>query len=182
MYSAAGGPVAAPDPPLPTGAASSSGSGLQPGEGAAQQQPQQQQQQPSPAPAASGSAGVAGANGGPAAHGAAAEADDDGPPAAKLRKGQNSSDSEEVAAAVLQTRSAVELYQQQAAGAAAGFNTPSGVHLAAQQHARHVAEVVNLATEQGVQPLTDDGLDLIMLGPDELREWARDHLSGGPCW
>ncbi len=175
VYSAAGGPVAAPGPLGPAGAASSAAGGLQPGEGtSAQQQPQRLPQQPSPAAGAAGGGGAEAGNGTPAGQGAAAETDNDGPPAAKHGKGQQSSDSDEVAAAAL--------YQQQAAGAAAGFNTPSGIKLAAQQHARHVAEVVNLATEQGVQPLTDDGLDLIMLGPDELREWARSHLSGGSYW
>ncbi len=34
----------------------------------------------------------------------------------------------------------------------------------------------------GVQPITDEGLDLIMLGPDDLRGWAQSHLDGGSYW
>ncbi len=48
--------------------------------------------------------------------------------------------------------------------------------MAAQLHASHVAEVVALATDRGVQPLTADGLDLIMLGPEDLRAWVKVNL------
>ncbi len=97
---------------------------------------------------------------------------------AKLRRGQEEADSAGAAAAAQDSINALELLQQHAAGAAAGFGTPCGVRLAAQQHARHVERVVSLATEQGVQPVTEDGQDLIVLGPDDLRTWARKHLSG----
>ncbi len=110
--------------------------------------------------------------------GGGAEAGDAAPPANKSRRGQSPTDSAEAAAAVGATRGALEVLRQQAAGAAAGFNTPAGVELAAQLHTRQVAEVVTLATAQGVQPITEDGQDLIMLGPEELRGWARLHLKG----
>ncbi len=74
-------------------------------------------------------------------------------------------------------KKALDLYQQQVAGVAAGFGTPCGVQPAGQRHAQHVAQVVALATDQGVQAITDDGQDLIMLGPEDLREWVRSHVA-----
>ncbi len=98
--------------------------------------------------------------------------------AAKHRRGQGEAESAEAAAAAQDACNARELLQQHAAGVAAGFGTPNGVRLAAQQHAKHVDKVVALATEHGVQPVTSDGQDLIMLGPEELRNWAKQHLAG----
>ncbi len=98
--------------------------------------------------------------------------------AAKHRRGQEEADSARAAAAVQDANNAMELLQQHAAGAAAGFGTPNGVRLAAQQHARQVEKVVMLATDHGIQAVTEDGQDLIVLGPDDLRAWAKKHLSG----
>jgi hypothetical protein len=95
----------------------------------------------------------------------------------KFLRGQGPEASAEAAAAAQDAKNAIELYHQQAAGVAAGFNTPAGVQLAAQQHAQHVAQVVAAATERGVQPITRDGEDLIMLGPDDLRRWVQDNLA-----
>ncbi len=101
---------------------------------------------------------------------------------AKHRRGQQQHDSAEAAAAVQNTRNAVELYQQQAAGVAAGFNTPAGVQLAGRQHAQRVAAITAKATELGVQPLTEDGQDLIIFGPGDLRSWAEKHLKDDATW
>ncbi len=109
-------------------------------------------------------------------------AEDGGPQSAKHRRGQQQCDSAEAEAAMQNAKNAAELYQQQAAGMAAGFNTPAGVQLAAQQHARRVAEVAAKAIDLGIQPLTADGQDLIMLGPDDLRSWAAEHLKEHAAW
>ncbi len=114
-------------------------------------------------------------SGGGAAGGDDGGAGDEQP--SKFRRGQEDEASAEAAAAVQDSRNAIELYHQQAAGVAAGFNTPAGVQLAAQQHAQHVAQVAAAAIEQGVQPITCDGQDLIMLGPDDLRRWVQDNLG-----
>ncbi len=102
----------------------------------------------------------------------------DDQPASKHRRCNGDADAAETEAAAQDARNAQRLRQQQAAVAAAGFGTADGVQMAAQLHASHVAEVVALATDRGVQPLTADGLDLIMLGPEDLRAWVRNHLPG----
>ncbi len=104
---------------------------------------------------------------------------DDGQPACKHLRAQGEAGASEPAAAARDAQRAAELYRQQAEGAAAGFGTPAGVQLAANQHTKHVAEVVQLAMEQGVQPVTAEGADLIMLGPEELRKWVQDNLANG---
>ncbi len=107
---------------------------------------------------------------------------DGGEQQAKLRRAQEEADSAEAAAAVQNTRNALELQRQQAAGLAAGFGTPEGMQLAAQQYAQHVAKVVAAAIERGIQPITPEGEELIMLAPEDLREWERKHLGEQPYW
>ncbi len=101
--------------------------------------------------------------------------DDEGgdPRAAKHRRGQTAEDSEDAVAAVQGTRNAVELMAQQAAAASAAT-----LQLAGQQYAQRVSEVTQRAIAQGVQPLTEEGQDLIMLAPSDLDTWVATHLKG----
>ncbi len=101
------------------------------------------------------------------------------PPAAKARKGQTAEDSEDAAASVQQTRRAVEGMAQQAAAASAAAGTMDATALARHQsqiHASTVAAVINQAIAQGVQPVTEDGTDLIVLGAEALARWAAENL------
>ncbi len=101
----------------------------------------------------------------------------------KQRRGQREEDTADAVAAVHSTRKAVELIHQQAMVAAAGFETAGAAQLAGQMHAQRVAAVVERALAQNVQPLTDDGEELIMLGPEDLRTWACLHLADEePYW
>ncbi len=119
---------------------------------------------------------------GPAAHAgngttAGPQCGDEGDERApKHRRGQGDADNASAAAAASDARRAAELYQQQSLAQAAGFATEAAQQLAGQLHARRVAEVVALAIAQKVQPLTEDGQDLIMLGPEELAAWENKHL------
>ncbi len=93
----------------------------------------------------------------------------------KHRKGQAAEDSLDAKNAAMATG----LMQEQRAAAAAGaWGSEEAVQAAGQLHARHVSKVVAAAIAQNIQPLTDDGDDLIMLGPQELAEWAAKHLTG----
>ncbi len=102
--------------------------------------------------------------------------DDDARPN-KSRRGQASEDSVDAMAAVQNTVRAVELQQSQRAAAEAGsFGTEAAVQAAAQVHAREVARITAAAIDQGVQPVTGEGEDLIMLGPQALAQWAEAYL------
>ncbi len=92
-----------------------------------------------------------------------ADGDDDGRPN-KARRGQGADDTADAHNAVRATALQCE---QQAAIQAAG-----------QMHAQRVAGVVAEAIRQGVQPITEDGEDLIMLDPQGLAKWANSHLTG----
>ncbi len=93
--------------------------------------------------------------------------------AAKHRRGQAAEDSADAVAAVQGTRHAVELQAQQAAAA-----TAATLQLAGQQYAQRVSEVTKRAIARGVQPITEDGQDLIMLGPMDLDAWIAANLGG----
>ncbi len=70
------------------------------------------------------------------------------------------------------------MLEQEAAAAAGAWGSEAAVQAAGQLHAKHVNQVVAAAIAQGVQPITDDGQELIMLGPQELAAWAEAHLEG----
>ncbi len=96
----------------------------------------------------------------------------------KSRRGQASEDSIDAMSAVRDTARAVELQQSQRAAAEAGpFGTEAAVQAAAQVHAREVARITEAAVNQGVQPVTEEGDDLIMLGPQALAQWAEANLK-----
>ncbi len=99
-------------------------------------------------------------------------------PPSKQHKGQSQTDSEDARAAASDTGRALELMQAQQGAAAAGeFGSQAAVQAAAHLHAQNVAKVVSAAISQGVQPLSSDGEELIMLGPQELQRWAEEHLD-----
>ncbi len=98
----------------------------------------------------------------------------------KHRRGQAPEDTAEAVAAVRNASRAMELMQhQQQASSAGSFGSEAAVQAAAQLHTRNVSQVVAAAIAQGIQPLTADGDDLIMLGPQALSEWAAEHLKQG---
>ncbi len=98
--------------------------------------------------------------------------------ASKHRRGQAAEDTADAYAAAQDTARALELMQHQQHAAAAGsFGSEAAAQAAAQIHARKVAQVVTAAIAQGVQPLTADGEELIMLGPQDLSAWAAEHLK-----
>ncbi len=104
--------------------------------------------------------------------------EEEGAPRCKHRRGQAAEDTADAYGATQDTRRALQLrQQQQAAAAAGGFGTEAAVQMAAQLHAQHVAQIVNAAMAQGVQPLTPMGEELIMLGPQELAAWADENLK-----
>ncbi len=107
------------------------------------------------------------------AHGERGSDAEGDPRAAKHRRGQAAEDSADAAAAVQETRNAVEIRTQQAAAANA-----AALQLAGQQYAQRVSEVTRRAIERGIQPITEQGQDLIMLGPSELDAWVATHLGG----
>ncbi len=103
---------------------------------------------------------------------------DSAPPPNKLHKGQSQADSEDARAAASDTNRAMELMQAQQGAAAAGeFGSQAAVQAAARLHSQNVAKVVNAAIAQGVQPVTPAGEELIMLGPQELQQWATANLD-----
>ncbi len=93
----------------------------------------------------------------------------------KHRKGQVAEDTVEAQNAAMATGLMLE---QKAAAAAGAWGSEAAVQAAGQLHAKHVNQVVAAAIAQNVQPLTDNGDELIMLGPQELAEWAETHLKG----
>ncbi len=96
----------------------------------------------------------------------------------KSRRGQASEDTADAISAVQNTARAVELLQDQKAAAEAGaFGTEAAVQAAAQVHAKEVARISAVAISRGVQPITEDGEDLIMLGPQALARWAEAYLG-----
>ncbi len=98
----------------------------------------------------------------------------------KHRRGQAPEDTADALAAARNTSRAIELMQhQQRASSAGSFGSEAAVQAAAELHKRNVAQVVSTAIAQGVQPLTADGEELIMLGPQALSEWAAQHLQQG---
>ncbi len=116
-------------------------------------------------------------------HGSRTEAE--GAPPSKLHKGQEPSDTEDARAAASNTTRALELMQaQQGAAAAGGFGSQAAIQAAAHLHSQNVAKVTSAAIAQGVQPLTSSGEDLLMLGPQELEQWASANLdrNKGTWW
>ncbi len=111
--------------------------------------------------------------------------DESAPPPNKLHKGQATSTSSGARGSAGDDDRAQELMQAQQGAAAAGdFGSPAAIHAAAQIHSRNVDKITKAAIEQGVQPITDDGDELIVLGPQELAQWASDHLDSakGQWW
>ncbi len=104
---------------------------------------------------------------------ATASATDDERPH-KHRKGQAAEDTVEAQNAAMATGLMLE---QKAAAAAGAWGTEAAVQAAGQLHDKHVNQVVAAAIAQNVQPITDTGDELIMLGPQELAEWAETHLT-----
>jgi hypothetical protein len=51
-----------------------------------------------------------------------------------------------------------------------------------QQHASRVAQVVQLAIDKGVQPLSDAGEELQLLDPKQLADWVATKLPGETLW
>ncbi len=95
----------------------------------------------------------------------------------KSRRGSTDGDGTGVDDAIRAT----ELMQEHRAAAAAGaFGTEAAVQAAGQLHARNVAKIVAEAIRKGVQPITDNGEELIMLDPQGLASWVEAHL--GPVW
>ncbi len=107
---------------------------------------------------------------------------DGGEPRCKHRRGQDPSESGQAEAAVQDTRRALELHRDQAVMVAAGATSEDFIRLAAEQHARRLEAVVNAALNRGVQPIADDGQDLQMLAPEDLKKWVATHLGEDPYW
>ncbi len=110
-----------------------------------------------------------------------AEGGDEGP-RSKHRRGQDPIDSGQAEAAVQDTRRALELHHDQAVLVAAGATSQDFIRLAAEQHVRRLEAVVNAALARGVQPIADDGQDLQMLAPEDLKKWVATHLGEDPYW
>ncbi len=137
-----------------------------------------------PAPTQEGTAVAANpCDAGPTGGGTEQGEDDSGecqPPANKSRKGQDPADSAEAHVAAQDAARARQLMESQRATAAAGaYGSQAAIQAAGQVHARNVAQVVAAAIDQGVQPITEAGEELIMLGPQELEEWTSKHLAKG---
>ncbi len=103
--------------------------------------------------------------------------DESAPPPSKLHKSQETSASNDVRATDDNSR-ALELMQAQQGAAAAGeFGSQAAIQAAAQLHSRNVDRIARAAINQGVQPLTDTGDELIVLSPQELAQWAEAKLD-----
>ncbi len=104
--------------------------------------------------------------------------DESAQPPNKQHKGQTSSTPSGARGSADDDSRALELMQAQQGAAAAGeFGSPAAMHAAAQLHSRNVDRVTRAAIEQGVQPITDAGEELIVLGPQELEQWANAKLD-----
>ncbi len=139
---------------------------------------------PPPAPTPTGTVGTTSSGGAAAAgKGSALQRGDgheDEHQPNKFRRGQDPLDTAGAQAAAQDTARALRLMQSQRAAAAAGeYGSQAAIQAAGEIHARNVAQVVNCALAQGVQPITTAGEELIMLGPQELEEWATANLSAG---
>ncbi len=115
--------------------------------------------------------------------GRACREDESAPPPNKLHKGQEAPPSSDVRATDDGSR-ALELMQAQQGAAAAGeFGSQAAIQAAAQLHSRNVDRITKAAINQGVQPLTATGDELIVLGPQELAQWAEANLDrAGDQW
>ncbi len=120
---------------------------------------------------------------GPSGKGVDANGDnctEDQQPPNKSRKGQDPADTAMAHAAAQDTARALQLMESQRTAAAAGeYGSQAAIQAAGQLHARNVAQVVSAAIERGIQPITETGEELIMLGPQELEEWTAKHMPDG---
>ncbi len=145
---------------------------------------------PTPSATAQGGSTSAALKGDVGMSGRGGDADGDKPtedqqPPNKTRKGQDPADSALAHAAAQDTARALQLLESQRVAAAAGeYGSQAAIQAAGQLHARNVAQVVSTALEMGIQPLTESGEELIMLGPQELKEWTAKHMPNarGNCW
>ncbi len=111
------------------------------------------------------------------------EEPDDSQPPHKCHKGQDQADTVAAQTAAQDTARALRLMQSQRAAAEAGeYGSQAAIQAAGEIHARNVAQVVRCAIAHGVQPLNAEGEELIMLGPQELEEWANTNLPQGIGW
>jgi hypothetical protein len=103
----------------------------------------------------------------------------------KLHKGQASPTPADARGTTDDNSRARELMQAQQGAAAAGeFGSQAAIQAAAHLHSQNVDRVAKAAISQGVQPVTSAGDELIMLGPQELAQWASDNLDSakGQWW
>ncbi len=108
--------------------------------------------------------------------------DDVAPPPNKLHKGQSATEPSDACGSNDDDSRARELMQaQQEAAAAGNFGSQAAIQAAAQLHSQNVDKVTKAAVNQGVNPITATGDELIMLGPQELAQWAKDNLDGDKC-
>jgi hypothetical protein len=103
---------------------------------------------------------------------------DIGPPANKWRRHQAISGAAEAYAAVQDTSRTVQATLQgaQEAAAAGNLEAQAAIQAAGQMHAANVARVVQDAIAAGIQPLTDEGDDLIVLSPQGLTDWITKRM------
>jgi hypothetical protein len=72
------------------------------------------------------------------------------------------------------------MQEHRAAAAAGAFGTEAAIQAAGQLHARNVSKIMAEAIRRGIQPITEDGEELIMLDPQGLARWVEAHLD--PAW
>ncbi len=105
--------------------------------------------------------------------------EDTGEPSAKFRRQQASGHAMDVECADAPTVGAGASAGAHAAAAAAAAapGTPIAGVASAATYERQVAEVVERAISMGVQPLSDDGEELVTLSPELLSRWVATHLE-----
>ncbi len=111
--------------------------------------------------------------------------DDGAPPPSKHHKGQSALDTSHARGVADDQSRARELMQAQQGAAAAGeFGSQAAIQAAAHLHSQNVDRITKAAISQGIQPITSAGDELIMLGPQELAQWANDNLDSakGQWW
>ncbi len=107
--------------------------------------------------------------------------DDDEPcePSAKHRRQHDSQRGMQVEGPHVSTACEDAAATNRAQAADASVGTPSASQDGAANFARQVANVIDRAISMGIQPIADNGDELITLSPELLARWVAEHLEAG---
>ncbi len=98
-------------------------------------------------------------------------------PSAKHRRQQASERTTEAEGTTVPATGDDAMAKTRAPSAAATAGTPPAGQDGSADYARQVANIVEKAISMGIQPITDDGDELITLSPELLSRWVAEHLE-----